>query len=81
MPIVDHGRSIAVVPNGKPPSARIRRVRYYLDVYRKDEALRVTEDMRVLREHFGLNNVETLRLALHLSANAVREDRAKAMLP
>ena len=38
--------------------------------------VQVIEDMALVREHYGLNISDALRIALHLTANAIRANKA-----
>lgn len=50
--------------------------RHLLNIGRKKDALQVEADLETVREHFGLNLSDAVRVSLHLSANAIRNNRA-----
>lgn len=85
--IVTNGRGQALT--GKTPktpmntqSNRYASVHYVtaggvLSVKRGGEAGRVlVADMATVRDHFGVNQADALRLSLHLTARAIRKNRA-----
>lgn len=91
MPIVDGNRRIEPIGHGtvRAPQAGeernmptkkfdVKRKGLYdlqMHVFRKDGD-KTLENMALVREHFGLNVSDTLRLALHLTANMIRADKA-----
>lgn len=85
MPVVDHGQRVNVVHrNHKPPNKeqeRWTRRKYrigsngvQLHVYGNN--IKATEaDLKVVREHFGTNITDSFRVALRLTAQAIRKGR------
>jgi len=88
MPIVADGKRLAVLrSNGRGDARRggVPRLRHRikenkrefpLQVFRKTEIPTVAGDVALVREHFGVNVSDALRISLHLTAQAIRENRA-----
>lgn len=48
---------------------------------RKARVAQILDDLTVVQEHFGVSRSEALRLSLHLTANAIRKNRALPDVP
>jgi len=89
--IVDGGRRIPVVParghGGPRPVGTPRRTYTAVSKTKQSPAVRMTvwgaaniqrveENLAVVRSHFGTNIAEALRTAVHLTAQAIRNNKA-----
>ncbi len=92
MSIVTNGRRTQVVNKyeSNPPRVRSRAKfecrtsdggKQQLHVYKKPEDDVVLKNMALVRMHFGTNVSDTLRLALHLTAQAIRANKAHVEVP
>ena len=92
--IVTAGRGVQVTPagvntvNGRRSGQKQLRLstnmdgqKISLDLGRKAKADAALADVTLIREHFGVNTSEALRVSLHLTANAIRANTAKVTLP
>lgn len=87
--IVTDGRSIAVDPacdstvRGRRSGqhqfrkqVRIESKRTNMDLGSKWKIMAALADLELVREHFGLSEGDALRISLHLTANAIRANKA-----
>lgn len=58
-----------------------KRRRLHLSSTSKWKMGQIGEDLAMVREHLGLTMSEALTVALHLTAQAIRQNRAKVQLP
>lgn len=87
MKLVMNGKWQEIVcrkPHCKMPAVMLRykiaKTNIETATYAKEKTRILLADMTLVREHFGANNSEALRLALHLTANAIRANTAKVTL-
>lgn len=92
MPVVTNGKSSSVgskaYPSRKAPPGDHRGwnqklycadtagVRARISVYGDTARLKVEENLAAVRAHFGVNVSDAMRISLHLTANAIRNNRA-----
>lgn len=84
MPVVDNGRRIELASRPSKTPGRWRNRSYAsglspgadIAVCGPVERAKLEADLALVREHFGLNISRAFRLALHLTANAIRKNRA-----
>lgn len=60
---------------------KIGKERLFCDLGRRAKCEVSLADLALVQEHFGANRSEALRLSLHLTAQAIRRNRALPELP
>lgn len=83
MPVVDGNRRVNLEPYRDAHCADKRSVRKNFQITnglslgaRGKTIRKVQSDMALVREHFGLNISDSLRIALHLTAKAIRANKS-----
>jgi hypothetical protein len=93
--IVTNNRATRVVPlrpggPGRKTADQSKRLRYtvswdppsklFVSAGQLPDMAILSQDLAVVREHFGLPTSRAFKLALHLTANAIRADKARPVV-
>lgn len=79
--IMQGGRVAARIQHATPRNTAFnectRLVRLEITIRQKAKAQEFLGDLLITQNHFGGSRTDSLRLALHLTANAIRENTAR----
>ena len=89
MPVVVGGRKVTVAPTcGTPRTTSWKKKSYRLghhgptfNAYGPRNIVKAESNVATIRQHWGVNISDAIQISLHLTAQAIKQNKAKVTLP